>query len=166
MNNNALVAAVFDCNVYLQAAAREMSAAADCLRLVEADLVQLYLSQEVLAEVEEILYRPEIRTHFQTLTEEMIGAFLLRLQKIATLRRNVPKQFNYSRDPDDEPYINLAVAVKADYLVSRDRDLLDLMTAYSSEAKEFRQRFRPLRIVEPLAFLQEVRRLEAQRRTS
>ncbi len=162
MNHKILVAAVFDCNVYLQAAAREKSVAAACLRLVEQGLVRLYVSDEVLAEVEDVLYRPEIITHFIALTDEVIEAFVLRLQKNAQMLRLVPGQFSYSRDPDDEPYINLAVEAKADYLVSRDRDLLDLMTAYSLEAKEFRQRFRPLRVIEPLAFLQEVRRLESE----
>lgn len=162
MNHKALVAAVFDCNVYLQAVAREKSVAADCLRLVEQGLVRLYVSEEILAEVEEVLYRPEIKTYFQALTDEVIEAFLLRLRKNAQMLHRVPKQFSYSRDPDDEPYIHLAVEAKANYLVSRDRDLLDLMTAYSSEAKEFRQRFRPLRVIEPLAFLQEVRRLESE----
>ncbi len=162
MNHKAFVAAVFDCNVYLQAAAREKSVAADCLRLVEKGLVRLYVSEDVLAEVEEVLHRPEIRTHFQSLTDELIGAFLLRVRKGAQMVRRVPKKFSYARDPDDEPYINLAVETKADYLVSRDRDLLDLMIAYTSEAKEFRQRFRPLQVIEPLEFLQEVRRLESE----
>ncbi|MBS1810870.1 MAG: putative toxin-antitoxin system toxin component, PIN family [Acidobacteria bacterium] len=162
MNDKALVEAVFDCNVYLQAAAREKSVAAECLRLVDAGLVRLYLSEEILAEVEDVLNRPEIKEHFPALTDEVIGAFLLRLRKSAHILRHVPTKFYYSRDPDDAPYICLAGEMKADYLVSRDRDLLDLMTAHSSEAKEFRQRFRPLRVIEPLAFLQEVRRLESE----
>ena len=35
--------------------------------------------------------------------------------------------FTLARDPDDEPYLNLAIAVSADYLVTRDNDMLDLM---------------------------------------
>ena len=55
-----------------------------------------------------------------------------------------------------DKYINLAVEVGANYIVSRDRDLLDLMTGYSEECKEFRRRFRPLKIVEPISFLSSV----------
>jgi len=55
------------------------------------------------------------------------------------------------------PYINLAVEAEADFIVSRDNDLLDLMTDFSVEAKEFRQKFRTLKIVEPIEFLQIVR---------
>lgn len=162
MKDARLVGAVFDCNVHLQAAARERSVAAECLRLVEKGLVRLYLSEEILAEVEDVLNRPEIRRHFQTLTDEIVEAFLVRLRRHSQIVRRVPKNFSYSRDPDDEPYINLAVEAEADYLVSRDNDLLDLMTDYTLEAKEFRQRFRPLRTIEPLEFLEEVRKLESE----
>ena len=65
---------MFDCNVYLQAASRGKSLAAECLRLVEKGLVRLYLSEAVFAEVEDVLNRPEIRNHFRTLTDEVIEA--------------------------------------------------------------------------------------------
>ena len=156
MKDPALAGAVFDCNVYLQSAARESRIASECLRLVENGRVRLYLSEEVLAEVEDVLNRPEIRNQFQTLTDEIIEAFLLRLRRNSQIIHRIPKRFSYSRDPDDEIYINLAVETKANYIVSRDNDLLDLMTDYTPEAKEFRQRFRSLRVIEPLEFLREV----------
>lgn len=162
MKDATLVIAVFDCNVHLQAASRQKSIAAECLRLVEKGFVQLYLSEEVLAEIADVLNRPEIRKHFQTLTDEIVEAFLLRLRRNSQIIRRVPKKFSYSRDPDDEIYINLAVEAKADYIVSRDNDLLDLMRDYTEEAKEFRQRFRSLQVIEPLEFLKEVRKLKSK----
>ena len=56
-------------------------------------------------------------------------------------------------DPKDEPYINLAIAADADYIVSRDKDLLDLMTGHTKECKEFRRKFRSLKVIEPQEFL-------------
>lgn len=144
---------VFDCNVLLQAAARERSVAAKCLNLTESGLVRLFVSRDVLAEVEDVLNRPEIRAHFQDLSDEVVGTFLKRLQKLSVLVRLVPKKFTYTRDEDDEPYINLAVAAGANFIVSRDKDLLDLMTDHTDECKDFRQRFRPLKVVEPGEFL-------------
>lgn len=144
---------VFDCNILLQAAAREKSVAAKCLNLAESRLIQICLSREVLAEAEDVLNRPEIRAHFPDLSDEIVGAFLKRLQKLAVLIRPIPKKFSYPRDEDDEPYINLAVAADADFIISRDRDLLDLMTGHTNDCKEFRQRFRPLRVIKPDAFL-------------
>jgi putative PIN family toxin of toxin-antitoxin system len=151
---------VFDCNVFLQAAARERSVAAKCLNLAESGFIRLVVSREVLTEVEDVLNRPEIRAYFPDLSDEIVGAFLKRVQKLSILVRPVPKKFSYPRDEDDEPYINLAVEVGADFIISRDKDLLDLMTGHTDECKEFRQRFRPLRVVEPEEFLKIVRERE------
>ncbi len=76
---------VFDCNVLLQAVAREKSVAAKCLNLAESSLIQLFVSREVLTEVEDVLNRPEIREHFPDLSDEIVGAFLKRLPKLSML---------------------------------------------------------------------------------
>jgi putative PIN family toxin of toxin-antitoxin system len=132
------------------------------LNLAESSFIQLFVSREVLAEAEDVLNRPEIRAHFPDLSDEIVGAFLRRLQKFSVLVRRVPKEFSYPRDEDDEPYINLAVAAGADFIISRDRDLLDLMTGYTDECKEFRQRFRPLKVVEPAEFLKLLEESDSQ----
>ena len=92
MKDTVLVGAVFDCNVYLQAAVREKSVAAECLRLVEKGLIRLYLIEEITAEVEEVLNRPEIRNHFQTLTDEIIEAFILRLRNNSQIIRQIQRE--------------------------------------------------------------------------
>ncbi|MGH9949706.1 MAG: hypothetical protein ACRD6X_21265 [Pyrinomonadaceae bacterium] len=56
--------------------------------------------------------------------------------------------------------MNLAIAVNADYLVTTDRDMLDLMTGIDLESKQFRQRFRGLKIVHPNEFLKLMSELE------
>lgn len=73
-----------------------------------------------------------------------------------TLFRKVPKRFVYPRDPDDEPYLNLAIEAGAQFLVTRDRDLLDLMRANTEEGRDFQRRFRELKILDPVAFLKEI----------
>lgn len=67
--------------------------------------------------------------------------------------------FSLPRDVDDEQYINLAIEANAQYLVTLDNDLLDLMTDFDVAGKEFRQKTRPLRIVKPLDFLRIVEEL-------
>ena len=69
---------------------------------------------------------------------------------------DVPNPFSLPRDPKDEPYINLAIEMKADYLVSRDHDLLDLMKWDKEEGREFQKRFRFLKIVTRESFLAAV----------
>lgn len=139
--------------IYLQAAARGGNPANACFALVKENIVELYLNRETLAEIEDVLTRPKFRNRFPTLTDEMIEAFLKDVKDKTVILKNVPSVFSYSRDPKDEKYVNLAVEAKADYIVSRDKDLLHLMTGYTDECKDFRRRFRGLKIVNPVEFL-------------
>lgn len=145
---------VLDCRVYLQAAAREESPSAACLRLAENHYIQLFISRAIINEVENILSRDYIRAKFKTLTDASVKAFIERLRGVSDLIENVPRRFNYERrDVKDEPYINLAIETRAHYLVSRDNDLLDLMKWEKEEGREFQKRFRFLKIVTPENFL-------------
>jgi len=148
---------VLDCMVCLQAAAREESPAAACLRLAENHHIRLFVSRDILKEVQNVLSRDYVREKFKTLTDETVTAFIDRLRQAAELVRTVPKHFDYrERDVTDEPYINLAVEVQADYLVTRDNDLLDLMKWEEEPGREFQKRFRHLKILDPVAFLKEL----------
>lgn len=147
---------IFDCNTFLQAAINEKSLAGNCYRLVEERTVELFVSQDVLDEIEEVINRPHIRERFDTLTDERIENFLNSIKDLAVIVRKVPKTFSLPRDIDDEIYINLAVEAEADFIVTRDKDLIDLMSGFDLESKQFRQKFRPLKIVQPLEFLRIV----------
>jgi len=48
------------------------------------------------------------------------------------------------------------VVAQADYIVTRDNDLLDLMKWDTEEGREFQKRFRSLRIIDPVTFLNEI----------
>lgn len=147
---------VFDCMVYLQAAAREESPAAACLRLAENHLLQLFVSGDILAEIQDVLSRPKLRARFSELTDEVVTAFVERLRKTAEIVESVPRRFIFTRDVDDEPYLNLSIEVQANYLVTRDNDLLDLMNLTTVDGTDFQKRFPFLRILDPVAFLREI----------
>jgi putative PIN family toxin of toxin-antitoxin system len=157
VNSFEKIQAVFDCNTYLQSVVRRNSPAGLCFQLAEKRIIKLFIGKDVLAELEDVLNRPHIRERFVNLTDERIEEFLGSLKKIATFVRNIPKVFSLPRDVDDEVYINLAVEAEADFIVTRDRDLIDLMSDYDIESKMFRRKFRPLKIVQPLEFLQIVK---------
>lgn len=156
-----LCRAVFDCMIYVQGVARHKNPANACFELVENGIVELYSSRETAGEIEEVLSRPIIRKRFPSLTDEMIEAFLSDIRSKSVMLKSVSAKFTFPRDPKDEKYINLAIEAKADYLVSRDKDLLDLMTDTSVDGKEFRQKSRPLKIVEPIEFLQIIENQES-----
>ena len=147
---------VFDCMIYLQATVSEFGPAAALLRLVESNKVSLFVSHEIICEVSDALSRPKIRGRNPDITDERVDALITRISEMATMIDDVPRHFTYVRDQKDEKYINVAVEARADYLVSRDKDLLDLMTGYTDECKDFRRRFRPLRVLMPEEFLRIV----------
>ena len=95
------------------------------------------------------------------MTPARIGAFLQRLEFRATLVRKVKHVLDYARDPQDEPYIDLAATANADCLVTRDKDLLSLMTGHALVVKTFRRKTHPLRIRDPAGFLDWVEKGQA-----
>ena len=153
----AQIEVVFDCMIFLQATANRNSLAARLLDLLDTGDIRLFVSRQILKEVREVLNRPEVREKLSGITDESVTALFARLKKKATLVRRVPKVFDYShRDPKDEPYINLAVAAGATYIVSRDTDLLDLMRWDTEDGRDFQRRFRSLIIFDPLSFIKEM----------
>ncbi len=150
-------AVVFDCVVYLQAAARAEGPARACLALAQGGHIRLCLSPPARAEVEDVLNRPALRRKFPALTDEAVARFLEDLDRLAQLVEEVPHVLALPRDPKDEPYLNLALAVQAEYLVTWDNDLLTLMADDSAEGTALRQRLPRLVILTPPAFLQAMR---------
>lgn len=63
-----MIAAVFDCMVFLQAATSDQGPAFACLSLVEAGEVRLSVSPPILGEIKDVLTRPAIRAKFPSLT--------------------------------------------------------------------------------------------------
>jgi uncharacterized protein len=155
VKNSIGIKAVFDCNILIQAAANSQNPASACFRLAESNAIELFVSEITLAELEEVLNRDYIKEYFRY-TDEVIAEFLERVKDVGTIVLKVPQVFTLPRDVDDEIYVNLAVVTEADYIVTRDKDLIDLMTGFDFESKQFRQKFRPLKVVQPLDFLRIV----------
>jgi putative PIN family toxin of toxin-antitoxin system len=150
--------AVFDCNVFLQGAANRRSPARSCLRLFFDGAISLFVSEPILREVREVLSRPAIRLKLPRLTDRLVNALIMKIESRAIIIKNVPEEFHYERDPKDEPYVNLALVANASYLVSQDKDLLDLMTISSDAALGFRFRYPFLRILKAADFVREIDR--------
>jgi putative PIN family toxin of toxin-antitoxin system len=135
-------AAVFDGMVFVQALAHAKGPACACYELVRSGRLILSVSPEVMTEAGDVLSRPKIRRKLPALTDEAVEAFLRDVLGRAVMRSEVPEVFQLERDPKDERYLNLALASQASYLVTWDRDLLDLMND-----EGFRQQFPQLTIL-------------------
>lgn len=159
---NKPIRAVYDCNVFWQIFFSTKGIAAGCWELVTNGTIELFVSPAVLDEIQDVLTRSETGSRFPKATSQAVAAFLDEILENSTLISNIESHFHYARDPKDEPYINLAAEAKADYIVSLDKDLLDLMTGFDTESKQFRQRFRPLSVIEPRTLLEIMRKERAE----
>ena len=102
----------------------------------------LYASHVVLDEFQNVCRQPKLASRFKLSTEQ-IESFVEHIQSLAVVLDNVPHVFDYPRDPDDEHYIDLAVAADASLIVTRDKDLLVLQDVTHSDGKRFQQLFCP-----------------------
>lgn len=146
--------AVFDCGIFLQATLRRDGPAGVCLDRVEEGSVELIASDPVLVEVREVLGRPELKARRQgRLTDAIVEALMAWIDEHSTRIAEVPPVFSYPRDPDDEPYLDLAITSGAVYLVSRDNDLPGLQVPDSEDGNRLRALAPDLTILDPVAFL-------------
>lgn len=151
-----LTRAVFDCNTFLQALSSPHGPAGHCVQLAIDGKVRLFISPAILDEFHDVSNRPRViaKLHLQP---ERMAAFTEAIQLAATIVSGVSEPFEYARDPDEAKYVNLALAVQATLIVTRDNDLLDLMDAARREGRDFQTRFPSIRIVNPVQFLSETR---------
>lgn len=119
------------------------------------------MSADVLAEIRDVLNRPEHQTKFPALTPKAVDTFLARYLRAVNWFPLVPHLYTVQRDPKDSKYVNLALAAEAPYLLTTDRDLLDLMKPETPEGADFMQRFPKLKILDPVAFLDQLPRPQA-----
>ncbi len=146
---------VFDCNTFLQALASPNGPAGRCVQLAIDGKVELFLSPTVVEELHDVASRPKViaKLHLSPdRTQELIEV----IEVTATFLVGFPEPFLYQRDPDYAHYVNLAVAANAKLIVSRDKDLLDLMDSTKPQAAGFQDRFPLLRILDPVSFLREI----------
>ena len=127
MSQGGLPGVVFDTMILYQATANAAGPAAELLRQLEAGQFILFVSDEILDEARDVLSRPKLRAKNPRVTDHTVQQTFDLLNRLHRTVSNVPSLYPPSRDPDDEPYLNLAIATDADYLVTRDKDLLDLM---------------------------------------
>jgi len=83
----------------------------------------LFISDAIMNEIERTLRKPKFGWG-----EDRVASFAAYIKKIGKKVAVSPKHriTGLCRDPDDDKYIECALAADADYIISGDRDLLDL----------------------------------------
>ena len=131
---------VVDTNFFVSALASPKSSPKQAIDLA-FEIATLLVSQAMLAELVEVLHRPKFVRYFSLPDARSI------IERLATEAVVVPiaQSTKRSRDPKDDAFLDLAVAGRADWLVTGDSDLLVLAEVGAT------------RIVTPLAFVDVVR---------
>ncbi len=149
---------VFDCNVYFQSLISTRGPSGGCMKHALEGHLSLFCSEYTIDELRSTTSNPDLRAKFPRLTDTAVASLIENIERIATFLHSIPEPFEYPRDPDDAHYVNLALAARAKYVVSRDNDLLALMDVSRFEGRDFRQRFPALEIIEPQTLLRELGR--------
>jgi uncharacterized protein len=113
------------------------------LEQVRSGALTFISSPELLAELAEVLARPNfdaIVSRSKSSREQM----LIQIRMLAEVVEPPPLPQPVCRDPDDDAVLALAIAAKADLIVSGDEDLLSM------------QRFEGIPILSPAQALQRV----------
>jgi putative PIN family toxin of toxin-antitoxin system len=90
-----------------------------------ADKYVIVLSPEIVKEILEVINRPELHRRFPEMAElprlDLVLSKLEEADVVEPLER-----LEVCRDPQDNKFFECAVAARADYIVSEDRDILDV----------------------------------------
>jgi putative PIN family toxin of toxin-antitoxin system len=147
---------VLDTGCILQAVINPAGPAGAVINLLDQDRITVYVSPRLRSEYEDTLARPAIRAKNPAVSDAQVQAGLARLDQLAIMVPPPPRYVTYPRDPNDEPVINLAIHVNADFIVTRDKDLLTLMDESEQDGMFFRRQFPDLSILSPTAFIDAV----------
>jgi putative PIN family toxin of toxin-antitoxin system len=118
---------VLDTNTIVQAVLSTKGVSGELIQFWRRGHFELLLSEEILLEYERVLQYEHIRAISPSFSAK--GAQLIaQISQAAELVRPVERFQVVEQDPDDNKFIECAVAGGADYLVSSDRALLEVGT--------------------------------------
>jgi len=142
--------AVLDTNVVISATLIRGGNEDKVLRAWQRGAFELVLSPQILDEMARALFYERIRK-FRWMSEDEVLTLHQYLAGESVLARG-KASVKASRDPEDDKFLAAAVEAQADYVVSGDKDLLDLKA------------YKGARIVTPAQFLTILRPEERKRK--
>ncbi|HVZ11435.1 MAG TPA: putative toxin-antitoxin system toxin component, PIN family [Patescibacteria group bacterium] len=127
---------ILDTNVIISATHHRSVNPIGIFKLVILNKVEGFISEEIIAEILGVL---EKKFGFKT---KVLAEIEASLREDFTMVYPI-ERVNVVRDPDDNKFIEAAVEGKCSYIVSGDRDLLDL------------KKYKNIKILNPAEFLKE-----------
>lgn len=136
-----MIRIVLDTNLFVSALLKPGSNPDRIIQLVRDEKVLLLMSDSICDEISRVLAYPKIRKRL-TASDEELGNFLQLLGTVAIITPGTLNLPPLDADPDDTKYLICAVEGHADFIVSGDHHLTDLVM------------YRGIRVVTPADFLQ------------
>lgn len=137
--------AVLDSTVLVSAFLSENGVSRKLLHEAQAGKFIICLAEEILEEAGRVLLEyPRIRKRYRY-SDEAVAEYIELLRLVAQVVTALPKINAVERDPNDDMIIACGVKAKAQYIITRDKDLLDMKT------------YEQILIVKPEAFAALVR---------
>jgi putative PIN family toxin of toxin-antitoxin system len=109
---------VLDTVVFVQALISGRGPAATCLEKLRAIRFVLLMSADTWAELKEVPLRPKLTAKYPYVTPDKVAALVAGVQSLSVGIPHPPTVFSLPRDPKDEPFIDLAVAGNARFIVT------------------------------------------------
>ena len=135
--------AVVDTNLIISGIASTNSVPHDLLEAWRKNEYVLVTSNQIIAEVEEVLNRPHIKGYFH-LTPAQIQKVIKSLKTRAFITTGTTEIQVVKDDPDDDKLIVAAIEGSATHIVSGDKHLLDLQSYQNIPiitAREFLEKY-------------------------
>lgn len=118
---------VLDANVLVSALISDRGSPAILLSYWQAEKIEVAYSAEIFNELERVLHYDKLRKYYH-LPEDEVQRFLHFFKSHAILVAPLKTLSIIEHDPTDNRYLECALAGHAPYLVSGDKQLLDLQT--------------------------------------
>jgi len=125
-----MLKAVIDVNLFVSGVISKKGNPARLLELWYDRAFLVVISEQMVEELGKVLRYPRIRNKYN-LKDEEIEQVVDTIKKFAVVLPDVIKIDVVKDDPDDNKVLACALAVKADYIVSGDRHLLDSKGKYT-----------------------------------
>jgi putative PIN family toxin of toxin-antitoxin system len=138
---------VLDTNIWLDWLLFQDTGIAHIRQLQEAGHVEILIDAACEAELAEVLARPFAKRTLDAAAQAAALAACRRLTTRVDLRASAPERARLPqcRDPDDQKFLELALAAGADVVVTKDKALLDLTRRKKAQVG----RTVPFRILHP-----------------
>jgi len=119
-----LIRVVIDSNVFIRYLIRPSSAIRSLIEdLWLDDKIVVVTAPELVDELNQVFQREALRAYIHPTESQAILEIIELKTEILPPLGTLP---SFTRDPKDDKFVACAIAGKADYLITEDKDLLDL----------------------------------------